>query len=92
MSRRQLNSDEKKLCEKNLKILEEEYTTFIDEEKICKAHLNFILEINYRKMRREFKKKLLAAEREIRQITQTISILKNQIKNGVDKKGGNDGN
>ena len=86
MPKRKLNSDEIKLCERNLKILREEYEMLVMQEKVCSAHLDFILEANYKRMRRDYKKKLEEAKNGINQITKTISTLKDQMQNGVEKK------
>lgn len=84
--RRNLSRDEIALSEVNIKRIQEFLDDWNDEIKICESHIEFIIDINARKAKKDFTMRLKRARMEKNQAEQTIKTLQEQIKNGVEIK------
>lgn len=83
---RQLTQEEKDLCEKGIKKLEEQVE---DSEMILlDAQLKYdkLLDYSYKKQKKEYKALIIKETKLREENMKQIEILKDQIKNGVEKK------
>ena len=84
--KRQLTKQEKELSKKNIKRLERELEWWKYQVEHFELIINKGLKLNYERQLEEVKNKYKEASNMIKQIIETIKILKNQIKYGVEIK------
>ena len=80
--KRQLTKQEKELSKKNIKRLERELEWWKYQVEHFELIINKGLKLNYERQLEEVKNKYKEASNMIKQIIETIKILKNQIKYG----------
>jgi hypothetical protein len=93
MAKRHLSDEEKKVTLKSISRLKDEieYTEY--QKEFCELKINKGLELEYKKQLKDYRNALKEYENEIKLSKQKLSILNEQLRNGVEiknVKGGED--
>jgi ATP-dependent Lon protease len=86
LKKKKKKKKKKKICKNQLKFLKKERFDIFDEINVCRAYINVIIDGNARKQKKDFKRRLEAAEKNLSDINKSINVLKDQITNGVEIK------
>jgi len=86
MEKRELNREEKEICQKQIIRLKEEAYNLKYLEKYTALLLNEGLAYSYEKQKKEYTDQLKAITQDLKNTQEKIVTIEDQIKNGVDIK------
>ena len=86
MTKRQLNTEETQICQKQIGKLIEEAMNLQYLEKYTRLLVEEGLEYSYNKQKKEYTEQLKTIQSDLKNVKDRIEILQNQITNGVETK------